>query len=210
MFHITENEKGLAATLDSLDQNAKGLPVSSVTLNGAAVKLEMPQIGAAYEGQRAADGARIDGTFTQQGQRMPLALTRVTNAAQMERPRPQTPAKPYPYREEDVTIDNASAGVRLAGTLTLPQGQGPFTAVVLISGSGPQDRNESLMGHAPFLVLADYLTRRGIAALRYDDRGFGKSTGSFGTATTADFATMPKPLSPTSAPAPRLPLARSD
>ena len=188
VFHITENEKGLAATFDSPDQNAKGLLVSSVTLNGAAVKLEMPQIGAVYEGQRAADGARIDGTFTQQGQRMPLALTRVTNAAQMERPRPQTPVKPYPYREEDVTIDNASAGVRLAGTLTVPQGQGPFTAVVLISGSGPQDRNESLMGHAPFLVLADYLTRRGIAVLRYDDRGFGKSTGSFGTATTADFA----------------------
>jgi pimeloyl-ACP methyl ester carboxylesterase len=189
VFHITENEKGLAATLDSLDQNAKGLPVSSVTLNGAAVKLEMPQIGAVYEGQRSADGARIDGTFTQQGQRMPLVLTRVTNAAQLERPRPQMPVKPYPYREEDVTIDNASAGVRLAGTLTVPQGQGPFTAVVLISGSGPQDRNESLMGHAPFLVLADYLTRKGIAVLRYDDRGFGKSTGAFATATTADFAT---------------------
>jgi uncharacterized protein len=189
VFHIAETAKGLAATLDSLDQNTKGVPVGNVTLTGSTLTLEIPQIGATFEGQRSADGARIDGRFTQRGATLPLALTRVTNATQLERRRPQTPVKPYPYREEEVTFDNTSAGVTLAGTLTLPQGPGPFTAAVLITGSGPQDRNESLMGHQPFLVLADHLTRKGIAVLRYDDRGVGKSTGTFASATSADFAT---------------------
>ena len=189
VFHITETDKGLAATLDSPDQNAMALPTSSVTLTGSTLKIEMPRLGATFEGQRSADGARLEGTFIQGGVSMPLVLARVTDAAQLERKRPQIPTKPYPYREEDVTIENPSAGVKLAGTLTLPQGQGPFTSVILLSGSGPQDRNESLMGHEPFRVLADHLTRKGIAVLRYDDRGFGKSTGNFASSTTADFAT---------------------
>jgi fermentation-respiration switch protein FrsA (DUF1100 family) len=101
--------------------------------------------------------------------------------------RPQEPRAPLPYRSEEVAYQNA-AGVRLAGTLTLPEGGGPFPAVVLISGSGPQDRDSELFGHRPFLVLADFLTRRGIAALRSDDRGVGESGGVFAEATTADFA----------------------
>lgn len=189
VFHITENDKGLAATLDSPDQNAKGLPVRTVTLTGSTLKLEMPQIGATYEGQRSEDGSRVQGTFTQQGKPLPLVLTRVTDPSQLERRRPQLPLKPYPYREEEVTFDNAAAGVTLAGTLTLPEGAGPFTAVILISGSGAQDRDESLLGHKPFLVLADHLTRKGVAVLRYDDRGTGKSTGDFATSSSADFAT---------------------
>jgi pimeloyl-ACP methyl ester carboxylesterase len=102
--------------------------------------------------------------------------------------RPQEPAKPFPYSEELVSYENKKAGVKLAATLTLPRGTAPFPAVLLITGSGPQDRDETILGHKPFLVLADYLTRRGIAVLRADDRGVGQSTGSFSTATTADFA----------------------
>ena len=94
--------------------------------------------------------------------------------------RPQTPKKPYPYTEEDVVYPNPAAkDVHIAGTLTLPQGKGPFPAVLLIGGSGPSDRDEAVLGHKPFLVLADHLTRRGIAVLRADKRGVGKTTGSF-------------------------------
>src|ERR1019366_5061034 len=120
---------------------------------------------------------------------LPLVLTLVKDLSTIERRRPQTPSKPYPYREEDVAYENAGANVTLAATLTMPPGPGPFPAVLLITGSGAQDRDESVFGHRPFLVIADYLTRRGIAVLRADDRGFGKSTGNFSTATTADFAT---------------------
>ncbi len=109
--------------------------------------------------------------------------------ADLELKRPQNPVKPYPYREEEVSYENKVQNVTLAGTLTIPQGKGPFPVVLLITGSGPQDRDESLLGHKPFLVLSDYLTRHGIAVLRADDRGIGKSTGVFANATTADFAT---------------------
>lgn len=98
------------------------------------------------------------------------------------------PVKPYPYREEDVTYDNPMANIKLAGTITIPQGKGPFPAVLLMAGSGPNDRDESLMGHKPFLVLADYLTRKGIVVLRYDKRGVGKSGGDYSKAIMEDFA----------------------
>jgi fermentation-respiration switch protein FrsA (DUF1100 family) len=120
---------------------------------------------------------------------MPLVLHRVKDESELELRRPQNPTKPYPYRDEEVAYDNKAQNVTLAATLTIPPGKGPFPAVVLITGSGPQDRDESLLGHKPFLVLSDYLTRHGIAVLRADDRGTGKSTGDFATATTADFAT---------------------
>lgn len=103
-------------------------------------------------------------------------------------PRPQTPVKPYPYREEEVAFDNAAGHAHLTGALTLPAGRGPHPAVVLITGSGLQDRDETIFGHKPFLVWADALTRRGIAVLRVDDRTKGGSTGEVKTATTADFA----------------------
>ena len=120
---------------------------------------------------------------------MPLVLTRTGNTG-AELVRPHKPVRPYPYRAEEVAFDNAEApGVRLAGTLTLPQGNGPFPAAILISGSSPQDRDETVFGHKPFAVWADALTRRGIAVLRYDDRGTASSTGDFAAATSADFAT---------------------
>jgi uncharacterized protein len=189
VFHITNAPDGLKATMDSLDQGAKGIPVSAVTLTGASLKIELKQIDGVYEGKFTADKATIEGTWTQRGMNRPLVLTRAKDAATLEPKRPQNPVRPLPYREEEVSYENKVQGDTLAGTLTLPEGEGPFTAVLLITGSGPQDRDESLMGHKPFLVLSDWLTRKGIEVLRVDDRGVGKSTGVFSTGTTADFAT---------------------
>lgn len=189
VLHIVNTEDGLTATLDSPDQGAKGLPVTSVTRDGAALKMEAKQLGGVFEGKIAADRSLIEGTWTQGGANLPLVLKPVKDQSELERKRPQNPTKPYPYREEEVSYENKVQNVTLAATLTLPQGKGPFPGVLLITGSGPQDRNESLLGHKPFLVLSDYLTRKEIAVLRADDRGTGKSTGNFATATTADFAT---------------------
>jgi fermentation-respiration switch protein FrsA (DUF1100 family) len=188
VFHIVNTENGLTATLDSPDQGMKGLPATKVTRDGATVKIDIEKIGGTFEGQVAADSNSIVGTFTQGGP-TPLVLHRLKDESEIELRRPQNPTKPYPYHDEDVTYDNKIQNVTLAATLTIPQGKGPFPAVVLITGSGPQDRDESLLGHKPFLVLSDYLTRHGIAVLRADDRGTAKSTGNFATATTADFAT---------------------
>ncbi|HVO81371.1 MAG TPA: alpha/beta fold hydrolase [Terriglobales bacterium] len=188
VFHIINTEDGLVATLDSLDQNVKGLPVTTVTRDGPSIRMELKQIAGVFEGKLDKQLASMEGAWTQAGNTWPLVLKRAKDSAEMERRRPQNPVKPYPYREEEVRYENKAAGVTLAGTLTIPQGRGPFPAVVLITGSGPQDRDETIMGHRPFLVLADYLTRKGIAVLRADDRGVGKSTGSLVAATTLDFA----------------------
>jgi len=189
VFHIVNTEDGLISTMDSPDQGQSNLPTTSTTRNGTSLKIEMKAIAGAFEGKIAADLQSIDGTFTQMGSPHPLLLKRVKDQAELELKRPQNPVKPYPYREEEVSYENKLQNVTLAATLTIPQGNGPFPAVVLITGSGPQDRDESLLGHKPFLVLSDYLTRHGIAVLRADDRGTAKSTGIFATATTADFAT---------------------
>ncbi len=189
VFHIINTEDGLTATLDSPDQGTKGLPVTSVTRDGASLKLEAKQIGGVFEGKIAADRSSIDGSWTQGGRSLPLVLKPVKDKSELERNRPQNPTRPYPYKEEEVSYDNTAQHVTLAATLTLPPGKKPFPAVLLITGSGPHDRDESLLGHKPFLVLSDYLTRKGIAVLRADKRGVGRSTGNVATATTADFAT---------------------
>src|SRR5262249_3864069 len=143
----------------------------------------------AFEGSLDADERILTGHWTQIGQSRPLAFNRRTpGASGQEMRRPQTPVKPYPYREEDVTFENPNANVTLAGTITIPPCYGPFPAVLLIAGSGPLDRDETVFGHKILLVLADHLTRRGIAVLRADKRGIGKSRGSYVAATTADFA----------------------
>jgi len=186
-LHFINTADGLNATLDSLDQGAMAIP-ATVERKGDSLKLVFKALGATYEAKIKSDRSAISGTFTQGATPMALDLTRANPAAQAKRP--QNPVKPYPYREEDVVYDNPSApGVRLAATFTIPKGQGPFPAVLLITGSGPQDRDESLLGHKPFLVLSDFLTRHGIAVLRADDRGTAKSTGNFAAATSADFAT---------------------
>lgn len=174
------------STLDSPDQGAKGIPVSSTSFENSTLKIAVASAGIQYEGTLGPDST-ITGTFKQAGQSFQLNLTK--QKAEVKVLRPQEPVKPYPYSEEDITFENKGASITLAGTLTLPKKEGIFPAVVLISGSGPQNRNEELMGHKPFLVMSDYLTRNGIAVLRFDDRGVGKSTGSFKTATSADFAT---------------------
>jgi pimeloyl-ACP methyl ester carboxylesterase len=127
------------------------------------------------------------GIFSQNGFEIPLNMGRSKPISKINN-RPQEPIPPYPYQEKEVVFNSLEDDVQLAGTLTIPKGEGPFPAVILISGSGPQTRNEEFMGHQPFLVLADYLTRNGIVPLRFDDRGFGESTGNFEIATSADFA----------------------
>jgi uncharacterized protein len=189
VFHIFNTAEGLKATMDSLDQGAKGIPMTSVSRDATSLVMELKPIDGKFAGKISADKATIEGNWTQKGQSLPLLLTRTKDAAMEVPKRPQNPVRPLPYREEEVSYLNKEQGDTLAGTLTIPQGAGPFTAVLLITGSGPQDRDETLLGHKPFLVLSDWLTRKGIEVLRVDDRGVGKSTGVFGAATTADFAT---------------------
>ena len=180
----TEND--YSAVVHSIDQGAMNLPVRAVTQTGDSLRLELKSIPAAYEGKISPDGTTIEGNWLQGGGAVPLTMSRVEKLPEFKRP--QTPKKPYPYRDEEVAFENGTAGIRLAGTLTIPEGKGPFPAVVLLTGSGPQNRDEEVFSHRPFLVLADYLTRRGIAVLRSDDRGVGASTGDFSKATTGDFA----------------------
>jgi len=185
VFHVARDSAGkLVTKMDSPDQGALGIPVTETIVAGDSVKFIIRDLGAEFAGVVSQDGARIEGRFRQSGVDLPVVLTR----GQVEPPkRPQNPAPPLPYDAQDVTFANATGGSTLAGTLTVPRSAGPHPAVVLISGSGPQDRDESLLGHKPFLVLADHLTRNGIAVLRYDDRGVGSSTGAFATATSQDF-----------------------
>jgi pimeloyl-ACP methyl ester carboxylesterase len=182
VFHLSAT----GGTMDSPDQGVTGIPVTTASFNHPVLKMTVARAGIEYEGTLGEDGV-ITGTFKQAGQALPLNLSR--KAVEKENVvRPQEPARPYPYREEEVSFENAGAGITLAGTLTLPGGEGSFPAVVLISGSGAQNRDEELMGHRPFLVIADYLTRNGIAVLRFDDRGTAASTGDFTTATIVDFS----------------------
>jgi pimeloyl-ACP methyl ester carboxylesterase len=140
-----------------------------------------------FEAKRSADGSHLDAKLWTDGGWRPITLELLDERPEFRRP--QEPTRPYPYAEEDVTFTNDKAGIRLAGTLTRPRGAGPrCPAVVLLSGSGPDDRDYLAAGHYPFLVLADYLTRRGVAVLRFDDRGVGRSGGDFNKATTEDFA----------------------
>lgn len=183
VLHISPDGNAYKATLDSPDQGAKGIPVDRVALEAHTVKVEIKSIKASFEGTLSDDKQTIDGSWTQAGT-LPLTFKRLDK--EPEYSRPQEPKKPYPYVEEAVTYKNGD--ITLAGTLTYLASEIPAPAVLLISGSGPQDRNESVMGHKPFLVLADYLTRRGIVVLRVDDRGVGGSSGNTMSSTTADMA----------------------
>lgn len=186
-LHVSHDSDGeLIAALDSLDQSVIGLPAVHVTQKESSFHFEIPAMAAVFDGTLNAATNAISGTWLQSGTSAPIEFKRSDQPLELRRP--QNPVKPYPYREEEVSFSNAAAGVTLAGTLTLPKGPGPFAAAVLIAGSGPNDRDESLENHKPFLVLSDYLTRRGMAVLRYDKRGIGKSTGSADAATTIDLA----------------------
>jgi pimeloyl-ACP methyl ester carboxylesterase len=186
-FKIKKKPDGsLTATMDSIDQGAKDIPADSVTWKDPNLKMELKKIPGVFEGKTNKDYSQFEGNWKQGGRSLPLTIKRVEKATELRRP--QEPKKPYPYVEEEVSYENPRADVKLAGTLTRPQGEGPFPAVLLIAGSGPHGRNEEVLGHKVFLVLADYLTRRGIVVLRSDKRGVGKSTGKYDEATSADFA----------------------
>ena len=186
LFNISTGPEGSpTATMDSLDQGVSGIPVEKLTYKDGNLRLEVTSTGV-FEGVLKEDGTALEGEWKQSGLVLPLVLTRIEEKPEMSRE--QDPIKPYPYDEEEVVYENKEAGIQLAGTLTTPKTEGPFPAVLLITGSGKQDRNEEVFGHRPFLVLSDYLTRQGIAVLRVDDRGVGGSTGNFSNVTTEDFA----------------------
>lgn len=176
-----------AASLDIPAQNAQGLPLQFVT-RADSVYLRLPAANAVFAAHRSADGKALSGEWRQRGQALPLTLQRVAPGTATGPNRPQLPKPPFPYKAEDVFFRNTPANVKLAGTYTVPAGNGPFPAVALLTGSGPEDRNETLFGHQPFAVLADYLTRRGVAVLRFDDRGVGQSGGTLAGTTSADYA----------------------
>jgi uncharacterized protein len=186
VFNINKMETGFSSTMDSPDQGAKGIPVTSTSFENSTLKLVASNLGIEYQGTLGNDNV-IVGNFKQAGMSFPLNLSKGTTEAQ-KLVRPQEPKKPYPYSDEEVTFENTKAGIKLSGTLTLPAKDGNFPAVILITGSGAQNRDEEVMGHKPFLVLSDFLTKNGIAVLRFDDRGTAASTGDFKTATSADFA----------------------
>lgn len=185
VINISHDDSGKAVcTLDSPDQGATGIAASVEHLDRDSIAVSIGKLGAAYSGKLR--GGIIRGTFRQMG--MPFRLDLEPGKVVMNRP--QTPRPPYPYATEDVSFVNTKDGATLSGTLTLPVGhnpQSPVPVVIMVSGSGLQNRDEELFGHKPFLVLADHLARNGIASLRYDDRGAGRSTGDAAQATTADF-----------------------
>jgi pimeloyl-ACP methyl ester carboxylesterase len=181
---VVDSGGSLQARFVSVDQGGSSFP-AAVSIQRDSVTLTAAQIGATYRAVLVGRDT-LRGDWMQGPASLPLTMVRGADAAMVMR-RPQHPQPPYPYRTEEVTVESVP-GVRLAGTLTLPNGDGPFPAAVLVTGSGPQDRDETLVGHKPFLVIADHLTRNGIAVLRLDDRGTGRSTGSFSAGTSEDFA----------------------
>ena len=187
VFNINKTATGISATMDSPDQGAAGIPTSSARFENGVLTIAIANMKMQYEG-KLGENNTITGIFKQGPMSLPLNLTK-EKVEKAKLVRPQEPVQPYPYYTEDVTFTNAKAQITLAGTLTLPKKEGKFPVVVLISGSGPQNRDEELLGHKPFLVLADHLTKNGIGVLRFDDRGVGASKGDFATATSADFAT---------------------
>jgi uncharacterized protein len=175
-----QKDDGLAGTIDIPQQGAKAVPLRAITLKESAVRFELAPPAApvaVFDG--ILKGERIEGTFTQGPGTGTFTLTRGAAA-------PETKAEPPPYLVEPLDVMNGD--IKLAGTLTRPKEGSAAPAVVLVTGSGPQDRDETVFGFKVFATLADALTKKGIAVYRYDDRGVGESTGSLATATTEDFA----------------------
>jgi hypothetical protein len=183
-FNIKAAGNGFSATLDVPAQGTFDVPVDKTVFQDNHLQLTLSAMGASYSG--TLKGEVIEGEFTQHGMAFPLNLARGEKEA--PKARPQDPQPPFNYRAEEVTFTNKKEGNTLAGTLTIPEGDGPFPALVLVSGSGQQNRDEELMNHRPFWVIADYLSRRGVAVLRYDDRGMGGSKGEVLNATSLDFS----------------------
>ncbi len=187
VFTVSVGDDGAySATLASPDQGVAGIAVESVTFDGTAVGFGVPTILGLYTGVLGEDG-KVVGEWSQAGVLLPLTLEKVAEAPKIVRPQ-DPPAGESLYTSEQATYQNLGAGITLGGTITIPKGTGPFPAVLLISGSGPQDRNETVFGHRPFLVLSDNLTKRGIVVLRVDDRGVGATQGDLSQSTSEDLA----------------------
>ncbi|TDE13671.1 alpha/beta hydrolase family protein [Dyadobacter psychrotolerans] len=186
IFNISQEANVYQATMDIPAQGAKGIRASSVAQDGKRITINLDAIKVVYAGEMVSDSL-VNGEWQQSGMKLPLNLAR-TDAAKAGPNRPQTPKSPFPYEAKEVSFENKKSGIKLAGTLTVPRGNGTFPAVILVSGSGPQNRDSEIFGHKSFAVIADYLTRNGIAVLRYDDRGVGQSGGAFSKALTYDFA----------------------
>lgn len=198
VFHISAGKDGTySATFDSPSQQAFNLACGPLMISGDSMVIPIPIINGKYSGLISEDKKQVTGKWSQGGQPFPLKLTKTSEEAIVKiRKRPQDPKPPFPYRSEELLYYNADRSIRFGATLTVPLPdpnvdyfrEPVYPTVLLITGSGMQDRDESLMGHRPFAVIADYLSRHGIAVLRVDDRGIGKSTGNFIKATSADFA----------------------
>ncbi len=184
-YEIEENAGSYSAKLNVVEQKAFDIPMDTCVIIEDSIFINFNAAGINYKGFYSSENDKIYGIYSQGGGSYALDMTRVDELP-LEVERPQTPVRPFPYDEEEVVFENASAGINLAGTLTLPKGASGLTGIVLIAGSGPNDRNETAMGH--FLLLSDFLTREGYAVLRYDKRGIGASEGDYGKATTFDFA----------------------
>ena len=198
VFHISNDSAGnLVATFDSPSQHAYSLSCNEVTVSGDSVILMMRILGGKYAAKLSEDKKQLSGIWFQGGGSLPLIVKKTSDVAIIKKiNRPQTPKPPYPYKSEEVEYYNADKSIRFGGTLTVPipdpnveYFRAPvYPTLLLITGSGKQDRDETIMNHKPFAVIADYLTRQGFAVLRVDDRQMGKTTGNFGNSTTADFA----------------------
>ncbi len=188
VFHISQDENGsFKATMDSPDQGARGIAVDEVIINETELELKLTSIGGAFKGTLKEDGQTIDGTWTQSGYSFPLCLS--INGSPENAPQKKKIKAVVPYSEKELSILNEPQGNTIAGTLTFPKDKKRHPALILISGSGAQDRDETILGHKPFLVLADYLTRKGFAVFRYDDRGVNGSSGKLATSTLEDLST---------------------
>ena len=187
IFKIKQENAKYSSTMDVPTFRVSGIKPSATTFANGNLTIDGSNVGMSYVGIFNSETQQFEGTYKEGGIEMVLNLKKGAVKISDSR-KPQEPVKPYPYYEEEVVFENIETKISLAGTLTLPNKNGKFPVAILISGSGPQDRDESFMGHKPFLVLSDYLTRKGIGVLRFDDRGVGKSTGDFGIATTEDFS----------------------
>jgi dienelactone hydrolase len=187
ILHIEKNpDNTYKGTFDSPDQGAFGIAFTTVTFNSPTINCELPKMQLKVTGDLEANDS-LELSWIQGPANFPLTMGRM-HGGQAKPARPQEPQGALPYEVREVSFKNKKQNITLYGTLTIPKGKGPFPAVVLISGSGPQDRNSEIFGHKPFFVLSDHLTKNGIAVLRYDDRGTGKSEGEFKKCTSPDLA----------------------
>jgi len=190
-FTPTDDGSGYSAMLDIPAQGLSGATLTDVVYTDTDIAFTLPiapPSGATWRATREAGASTATGELDQGATTVPFTMDMLAEGEEAGPPRPQTPRPPFPYSEREVVYVNEVDGARLAGTLTMPPGSGPFPAVLLVTGSGPQNRNEEILGHKPFWVIADHLTRNGIGVLRVDDRGIGESTGDLASATTEDFA----------------------